>query len=358
MPDLLRDPRCFAPPNDDRFVALALADLADAAQRERPSAGLVAAYRDALDRNDERAIRRSLHCATSPAVHRHLWLALDRAIHAPSLEPDAAVVRVFALPLLFVTGGRAGTTVPGILPDVHGVRRVLESAAALGPTRNFAFGNALCALESLQGIAFGRLRALQGPSGAGAAGLDLNPAPLRTASDEEEVHLRFLAGVAVTAADAPSFLETGSAIGNWGMALTRELEVQLRVEGLSLLPIPRPPATLLAAQPIGMTAREELAFQAFVSRSLRRFRSEVGEPDVALASLASGAIGLRFASPFIENRVTVHRRALHASEDFDEVVRAMLALLEECGLSNVQRLAGIEDDVRFAQHPSSARPPH
>jgi hypothetical protein len=162
----------------------------------------------------------------------------------------------------------------------------------------------------------------------------------------------------VTAADAPSFLETGSAIGNWGMALTRELEVQLRVEGLSLLPIPRPPATLLAAQPIGMTAREELGFQAFVSRSLRRFRSEVGEPDVALASLASGAIGLRFASPFIENRVTVHRRALHASEDFDEVVRAMLALLEECGLSNVQRLPGIEDDVRFAQHPSSARPPH
>jgi hypothetical protein len=356
MPGLLRDPRCFAPPNDDHFVAAALADLAGAAQRERPSAGLVAAYRDALHRNDEEAIHRSLRCATSAVVHRHLWLALDRAIHGAPMVHGAAVVRLFALPLLIVTGGHAGSTVPGSLPDVEGVRRVLESGAALGPSRNFAFGNALCALESLQGIPFGRLYALQGQSGAGAAGLDLEPATLRTTSDEEEVHLRFLAGAAVTATDAPSFVETGSAIGNWGMALTRELEAQLRVDRLSLLPIPRPPATLLAAQPIGMTASEELAFQAFVSRTLRRFRSEVGEPDVALAGLASGGIGVRFASPFIENRVAVHCRALHASEDFDEVVRGMLKLLEECGLSNAQLLPAIEDDVRFAQHPSAAGP--
>jgi hypothetical protein len=357
MTAALRDPRCFAPPNDDPFVAMARGDLSDAPQRAEPASALVAAYRDALHRNDAKSIARSLRSATSAAVHRVLWRALDHAIHAAPAASDAVVVRLFALPLLIVTGGRAGAVVPGAVPDVDAVRRVLEAGAGLGPSRNFAFGNALCALESLRAIPPGRLYALQGQGGEdGSAVLDLEPAPVHTASDEEEVHLRFLAGAGVTAAGAPSFLETGSAIGNWGMALTRELAGQLRVDGVSLLPIPRPPATLLAAQPIGMTAREDLAFQAFVSRTLRRFRSEVGEPDLTLAGLASQGIGVRFSSPFVENRVAVHRRALHAGEDLGEVVQGMLTLLAECGLSNVRLLPEIVDDTRFGQHPSAHGP--
>jgi hypothetical protein len=234
------------------------------------------------------------------------------------------------------------------------VQEIIASGGALGPTRNFGFGNALCALDTLQALSWSRLHALQrDPASAGLAGLDLPPSEIVTATADEEVHLRFLVGAGVTRADAPSFAETGAAIGGWGMALTHELVEQLRVEGLSVLPIPRPPATLLAAQSAGFAAREDLALQAFVSRTLRRFRSEVGEPDVAMAALASGTLGIRFSSPFVESRVSVHRRALHGTEDAVETAASIIALLRECGIAEVVHRPGIVDDAGFAVHPAS-----
>jgi hypothetical protein len=353
MHRLLPDPRCYAPAQADPFVALALKDPPDAVQRARPSAALVDAYRDVLARNDEEAIAESLRHAPSACVARRLWLALDLAVQ-PAPGADALALRIFALPLLVVTGGRAGATLPGALTDVQRVQQVLEGSGALGPSRNFGFGNALCSIESLRAIPSCRLHALQrDPSSGGAAALDLPPADIRTASDDEEVHLRFLAGAAVTPAGAPSFIETAAAVGTWGMPLTRVLADQLRADGLSVLPIARPPATLLAAQPIGSIAREELALQAFVSRALRRFRGEVGEPVATLAALASGVLGVRFASPFVEDRVSVHTRALHATEDAAEVGQDIVTLLHECGIARVEVLPGVEDDAAFARNPAA-----
>jgi hypothetical protein len=349
----LPDPRCFAPANADPFVACALALVPDAAQREQPPAALVDAYRDALDRNDEDAVRRSLGNAPSAQVARRLWLALDRATCASSSRPDAIVLRWFALPLLVVTGGRAGAVVPGMVPDVRRVQQVLEASGALGPSRSFGLGNALCTLDALASIPWCRLRALQRAEAGGAAALDLPPADLATTTDEESVHLRFLVGAGITPAGAPSFVETAAAIGSWGMALTRELAGQLRTEGLSVLPIARPPASILLAQSIGSIAREELALQAFVSRTLRAFRAEVGEPEAAVAALASGALGVRLTSPFVENRVSVHRRLLHFTEDVDEAGRSIVSLLEECGISRVEVLPDVAQDASFARNPAA-----
>jgi hypothetical protein len=181
--------------------------------------------------------------------------------------------------------------------------------------------------------------------------LDLSPAEIAVATSDEEVHLRFLLGAVLTAAHAPSFLETGSAIAMWGMALTRELSQQLRVEGLSVLPIPRPPASLLRAPEVGRRAREDLAYQAFVSRALRRFRAEIGEPDVTVAALDSAAIGVRFASAFIEDRVDVHAWKLHPLDDVQEVGASILGLLQECRVQNVRVLSSVVSAQEFAVRP-------
>jgi hypothetical protein len=348
------DPRCYAAPNSDPFVALAAPTALDASQRAGPAHALVEAYRESLTRGDETAIAQSLTSATSPGVARALWRALDRALAVPPAQAEAPVLQVFAIPLLLVTGGKAGARIPGTVSDVQRVRDVLQGAGALGPSRNLGFGNALCAADTLRRIPFTSLHALQqGAAFDALARFDLPPADVVAATAEEEVHLRFLVGAAVTRADAPSFVETGAAIGSWGMQLTHELAGQLHVEGASVLPIPRPPASLLLAQSLGAVAREELALQAFVSRSLRRFRREVGEPDVALAALTSGALGLRFASPFVENRVDVHVRALHPTEQVGEVVAEMLALLDECGLHAVEAVPHVLDLTSFARNPAA-----
>jgi hypothetical protein len=273
-----------------------------------------------------------------------LWESLVSAL-APTAGLGVVAVP-FALPLPIVTGGRAPATVPGVLADVARVREVLEASGALERSRSFGLASALGSLAALESVPPSRLFALAGEFGAGA--LDLPPADLVVTSPDEQVHLRFLLGAVLTPAHAPSVLETGSAVATWGMALTRELSRQLHVDGLSVLPIPRPPVVLLRAPQSGRRAREELAYQAFVSRVLRQFRAEVGEPDVTVAALNSPAIGVRFTSRFVDDRIDAHAWALHALDDLEDVAGSILGLLRECRLGNVQVLQGIVPAQAFA----------
>jgi hypothetical protein len=343
-------PRCFATTAHDPYVQLAtewLADAATAAQREAVAPALTQRYRAALEQARDAEIGDSLRGATSPAVYRCLAHALDAAVN--SAPPRASVlVRVFAFPVLIVTGGCAGAILPGVLPEVSRLREVLQACGALGPVRNFGLANALADLATLRAVPPSRLyRLTQGGPDALASVLDLPPAEVTTTTDEDEVHLRFLAGAAVTPVEAPSFLETASAIATWGTAMTQELGRQMKAEGLSVLPIPRPPATPIAAPAVGWIAREELALQAFLSRVLRRFRAEIGEPEVALAVLDTGELGVRVASPFVEDRVAIHCRSLHPSEELSAVVADVLGLLRDCRVQSAEVLPEVVRAAAF-----------
>lgn len=337
----MADPRCFAASSNDRYVRLAESWVASAVASQHellPPAALVREYRDALERNADNEIGASLQRATSAAVYRCMWRCLDAATGGGAESGLAVEARAFAIPVLTVSGGRAGALVPGVLPDVHRLETVLREHGALGRADNFALAGVLCSLETLSALPPSAVYALSHASPAPT--LDLPPAAIETGAGDEHVHLRFLAGAAMSPANAPSLLETASAIGLWGMAFARELAAQLRTDGVSLLPIARPPAGLLAAQPIGSHAREELALQAFVSRALRRLRTEAGEPRTEVAALDSGAVGVRFVAPFASEQAQ-HVRALGRGEDFDEVVTALLDLLRECQVTDVQVHPGV-----------------
>ncbi len=342
------DPRCSAAPNGDPFVEAALATPAASAALqsgnvEGPLSSLARRYADALDAGKETALRAALDAAPSSGVWRTMAAGVDRAI-----TPDSAAVgaRLFAIPVAIVAAAAGGGRVSAVLSDVQRLAEVLRENRALGPLAHFGLSNALCAPAALAALSWKKARAFA--LAAGQVDLDggwsdLPPEDIELTGGDEQVHLRFLMGAAVAPPGAPTFLETASAIATWGMPFTRELSAQLHTDGASVVAIPRPPATLLAAQAAGFTAAEELALQAFVSRELRRFRSEVGEPDVSLAALSEGALGVRFASPFIENRVFVHVRRLHPAEAWDEVLREVVQLLEECRI----------EDLRVEAHPMS-----
>ena len=370
------DPRCYATSADDPYVAIAEEWLpaSSASQREAVSPALVRRYRGAMEQARDAEILRSLRRATSPEVYRCLASALDAAVH--DADPDAGVaLRLFAIPLLVVTGGRAGAEVPGVVPDIARVQRVLQDYSALGRIDNFGLGNALCEANALGALPPSRLHALtRGRMADGIEALHLPPVSIRTAAPDEAVHLRFLTGAAVVPADAPSFRETGSTIARWGLPLTQELAAQLKVPDLSVLPIPRPPASLIAALATGQIAREELDLQAFVSRALRRLRSAVGEPEAVIAALESERSGLecnredceqqhsdsngkylalRFTSPFAADRVEVHRRSLHPGEDLSAVVADLLALLEACRVRSVAVLPDLQHAEAFTAAPAA-----
>jgi len=354
---VLADPRCFAPSSDNPYCGIAQRwiDQLSASQREVVSPELCESYRVALEASDDAEIAGSLQAATSAAVYRCLWASLVRALGGNAREKRNPAARMFAIPLLIVTGGKGDLTVSGVLPDISSVQRVLEQNGALGQTRNFGLSNALCALETVAQMPFSRVYSMgQGWIGGGAearinvATIDLPPSDLIVIGADESVHLRFLAGAAMTAVDAPSFLETGADVGAWGMPLTRELSEQLKVEGLSILPIARPPQDWLSAQVSGWKAREELSFQAFVSRVLRRFRAEVGDPEATIAALDSGTIALRLASPIIENRIEVHRWTPHALDDVREIAQGMLDMLAECRVDHIEVVPTLVSEQEFA----------
>ncbi len=352
----IADPRSFTAAANDPLVALAESSLAAAGKQPSAVDAMIERYRAALSARDDATIQASWRAATSPGVYRCLWESLNRALEARADEAADICTQLFAIPLLVVSGGVAQVTaVPGVLPDIARVRSALERGGALGQARNLALGNALVAPRVLESLLPSRIYALARNMTGGL--LDLPPAAIEVATPEEQVHLRFILGAAITAASAPSFLETGSAIGSWGMAVTRELADQLGVAGLSILPIPRPPTTLLRALAAGRRAREELAFQAFVSRVLRRFRAEMGEPEVTVAAIASGAIGVRFVSPFAADRMEVHGWVLDPLDDLREVESAILGLLRECRIERVEVMGGVVDARAFALAPAARGAP-
>lgn len=331
----MADPRRFSEASADPFVA---------AQAHDSAAALTARYAAALDAGDDAAALSALSQAPSPDVFRALQHALDRAVE---VHGDPIGVRLFAFPLLIVTGGHAGARISAVVPAIERVVAILREAGVLGQTQNFSLSAALTDVHGLHTITPSRVRRLALGRETLQSALDVPPREVVAATAGEEVHLRFLVGAALIPAHAPSVLETAAAIGLWGMALTRELSEQLQGDGASVLPIPRPPASLTMAPSVGDSAREDLALQAFLSRELRQFRSEVGEPEVSVAPLDCGAVGIRLSSPFIEDRVRTHRRRLLPHEDLEPVLAGMLTLLEECRLENFSFEAAVQPTERF-----------
>src|SRR5262245_11372569 len=148
------DPRCFATTSSDPLVALAQAwlDAAAAAQRETLTTALVDRMRQSLEQGLDAQITVALEQATSAAVSRCLARALDAAANRSSSSADGIALRLFAIPILVVTGGRTGAVVPGLISDVERVRGVLQESGALGPLRSFGLGSALCDLRALQRV--------------------------------------------------------------------------------------------------------------------------------------------------------------------------------------------------------------
>jgi hypothetical protein len=165
---------------------------------------------------------------------------------------------------------------------------------------------------------------------------DLAPQDIKVGSGEERAHLRFLVGAAVTPANAPGFTETAGNIGAWGRPFTQVLAGQLGQEGLSLLPIPRPPANLLRALETGRFALREMEFQLFLSNALRRFRARVGDPDATVASYSDGSVRINLGSPFDASLACEYRWPLYPEDDLGAVGSSIFGLLADCRLETVQ----------------------
>ena len=296
--------------------------------RERVEAGAFAELAALLDR------------APEVAVARHLWRRLDEVLRDQGCAGETVATQVFALPLVIVGGAGAPGRLKGVLPRIDDVVAILQEHGALRGNRNFALGNALVSPETLAIAELGRLLA------HGVDPLALPIAPMPLVAKQESVFLRFLIGAAVASPTTDLFATQD--VGQWGMPLAQELARQIGGEGVTVLVLPRPPASLLSAAWQGRLAQREVALQLFASNAIRKMRSGVGEPTAVLSvhrvGEAAGELRVSLSSPFDPRSAEGFRISLEVLDRVADVSLAVVDLLRDCRVSDIRILTQVQPD--------------
>lgn len=319
-----------------------------AQQGEAGQARLEDEIRAGIRRGEDAGVLEALRRAPSCAIYRRLWQALCAASDAAPGDDEHIVARLFAIPLVLVAGAKRRVVVPGAVPDIDAVCALLLQHAALGAMRNLGMGDALCPSEALERITPAALFRWSTDFGAAAPPRDLEARDMETSPGREQVHLRFLVGAGIAQHAAAPFMQAAADIGVWGMPLTRLLAQQLAQPGLELLPIPRPPASILQAPHLGRDAELGLSFNLFVSNGIRQFRAAVGDPTAIVSAhqVATGGAEIRISlsSPFDDAMLEGFRWPLHPLDDFGHTLAGITGLLRECRVSDIRMMKTVMQD--------------
>jgi hypothetical protein len=368
----LPDPRVFpdadAAPPDDRELylhaqeALAAGTSVIAAAAD---AELRAALQARLPAGGE-PLARLLDAAPSVDVARHLWRLVEGL--ARGQPGDGLAATIFALPLVIVTGlegTRGDGVIAGVLPDVDAIVALLREHRALGGNLTFGLANTLVGAEAFAVEHLGdwlRWQRLPEASGASLPPRNLAPQPLRFAAGQEAVHLRFLAGTALTGTTGHDPFASPR-VGRWGVPLTRELGRQLGGDSVVVLALPRPLDRPLPAVELGRQAQREVSAQIFASNAIRHLRASVGEPTAVVSAhrvhgvVGSGELRLSLSSPFDLKDAQGFRCPLYPRERVADVAAMLVRLLGDCEVNDIRLLDGIHGDrVAGTTHPLLFKP--
>jgi len=351
----LPDPRAFAvyegsPANP--LIDLALAALAaeQGVIQEKRETELREAMAAMLRAADVAVIADALARAPSLAVQRTLARVLALAhVDAGRAAGDVALpTTVFAIPLVIVAASSSPVTVPGALPDSSEIVALMKGAGALRANQTFALSNALV---SPAAFALERLPATLGWwSLTPGAPVAVERSPMPVPANQESVFLRFLVGTALAGPGVD--LLTDRDTGKWGMPFTQTFARQLGGGSISLLAMPRPAQTPLAALYQGRSAQREVSLQLFASNAIRKFRSGVGEPEAVISAHrmadGSGEVRLSLSNPFDEKGAEGFRAELTATDRAQDVAVLMQDLLRECNVQSVTTLAEVFPDIDAA----------
>jgi hypothetical protein len=355
----IADPRVFPEPfaaSQAPLLALAAASLAapSAASADASDRALVVELARLLGGAAGAQLVELFAAAPSVAVARQLRRRLIEAWTEASCSGagEGIAATLFALPIVIVAASpSAGDAAPlsCVLGEPDRVAAILRDHRALGGNQTFALGNALVGADPIDLARLPELLEWQQHALAGVREPpELTPAPLATQAGQESVHLRFLLGTAVAAPGVDLFAR-GTAAG-WPMPLARELGRQLAHRGVTVLALPRAPASPPAALAQGRSAQREVSAQLFASNAIRRLRASVGEPSAVISAHrcttapGGGELRLSLSSVFDPRQAEGFRCPVFPGETAGEVATMLLDLLRDCRVTDVRVLPGIHAD--------------
>ncbi|MEO7762512.1 MAG: hypothetical protein ABIS68_11455 [Casimicrobiaceae bacterium] len=308
----------------------------------------------ALVARDVGRIKSTLDSAPSAVVYRHLFRALVAAWGDPALDGDAQLVaHGFAIPIVLVAVADTAVELPMTLGDSQAISDVLTEHDCLAGNKTFVVANVLAASSLVEIDSLPRWLAWRAADDAMNETRDIAPAPLRVVAGQEGAHLRYLAGSALAARNAPLFGQVDA--GRWGLPLAKVLSNALAANAVQLLALPRAPAPPVIALQQGELAQREIAMQLFATNAIRNLRANFGEPSAVISSHRTdggGELRLSLSSVFGERDAEGFRCPLFPYDRVEDVLAQMIGLLRSCRIPDIRVLEGIHGD----REPGSGRP--
>lgn len=315
-----------------------IAEKAETELREQMCAAILANQtqdiEDAFDRAPSLAVLRMLARVLAQA-----HVSAGQAKAGDSALPST----VFAMPIVVVAANGSPIQIPGALPNVGEVVELMKANGALRGNQTFAMSNALAASHAFS------LEKLPNTLGwwqlENQSQIAVEKASMQVPANQESVFLRFLVGTAIAGPGVDLLNEKDT--GKWGMPFTQTFAKQLGGGGLSLLAMPRPPRTPLAALYQGRSAQREVSLQLFATNAIRKFRASVGEPEAVISAHRTangGEVRLSLSNAFDEKGAEGFRAELFPTDRAQDIATTMQDLLRECNVENVTVLADVFPD--------------
>lgn len=344
------DPRAFplydsSKPNPLIDIALEALATEQSVVQQRLDESLVAQMAGSLREKSVATIADALARAPNLEVLRHLTRRVAEAhVAAGRASGDSDLpATVFAIPLIIVAGSSNPTQIPGAAPDVTELIAAMKGNGALRNNQTFALSNSLMSAATL---ALTQLPdTLNWWNATPGVPIAVAPSRMNVPGGQETAFLRFIIGSALAGPSVNLLTERDT--GKWGMPFTQALSKQLTAPNLTVLAMPRPPMSPLAALLVGQAAQRDVAMQLFVANAIRKFRERVGDPKAVISAHRTGEGGevrLSLSNPFDEKGAEGFRATLLPNERAQDVSSAVQTLLQECKIEDVTTLSEIFPD--------------
>ena len=260
----------------------------------------------------------------------------DVAITA-NRKKSAFRLDLFVMPIILVIGSQKKNTISTILKDVTALSDILESLGVLGHCKNFGLANCLTDYEALHQYPLDSWRlAGQYDELKNITVLDFPDDPIDVSAGVEVAHLRFLCGVALSPATAPSVFESAGDIGRWGIKFAEAVSAQLSTADCSVLALPRPPRPLIRSLEEGYWAVREIGFQLFASNAINHARLKFGEPDVSIDASSGGKVLTRLSSLFDDSFDRTYDFPVAPYESHDQALETIDQFFRDIGIQRYQ----------------------
>ncbi|MDC7716524.1 hypothetical protein PQU95_04740 [Vogesella sp. DC21W] len=343
---VLPDPRQYpesSPSNMLIHYAQSIATARSEDDRAMWQDSLRAALSEMLEREELLSLSVALAMVTSQQTYQILWDALRDAAECPDAGRHAVV---FAVPVVLVVGSKNKVTLPERIADVDGLNGLFRQHGLFAQGAEVFLSGKLLHPDSIVDISSAQIYRYTRQLADAARGLPLElPAAAITAKDEG-VFLRYLLGVAIQEEGAPAPVKLGGSVGAWGVPLMKFLGDQLKTDGVTLFPIPRPPMPLMQAIAAANHARLEVALQVFASSQIRLLRDQGQEPVAVVSAHDNGELHFTVSAAGNEKDWGGFVWPLAAQDVVGQIETSFRILMAECQVSDVRLVPDVQPESR------------